>query len=70
MTNAEHRLYLEVSEAIRIIMGDEKHGIGRGKYITNRAAEDPLAWWCAVEWIVEIAKRYDLAYKPRANNGR
>jgi hypothetical protein len=64
MTYAEYRLYAEVSEAVRIIMGNEKRGQGRGQYSVNRASEDPLAWWSAVEWIVDISKRYKTGYVP------
>lgn len=61
MTAAEGRLYAEASRIIDIAMGaTPKPGFAVPK---RRADDDPLAWWCGVEAVVAVAKRFERDWR-------
>jgi len=55
VTDAE--VYGRASQIITIAMGTRTMGQGRGVTRIWVADEDPLAWWCGVEAVVNLKRR-------------
>lgn len=60
MSPKEYKLWADASRLAVAAMGEDVHQDLRGspRHATKRANEDPLAYWCLVEAIVGLAKRY------------
>lgn len=52
--------WVQAGEIARMLMGKRK-GPGRNSYEYWIADEDPLAWWCATELIMNFARRHRAA---------
>lgn len=59
------QIYSEAGRIIQIAMGKEKVSRGRGRkaVVSWRAEEDPLAYWCGVQAIVDLIDHATLSGK-------
>ena len=58
MSPARVKLYREANEIAYTAMGKHVEGWGRGRRVTHRAHDDPLACWELTELIVALADRW------------
>lgn len=69
MTDHEFNLYAKAGALAKYAMGKRNAGSNRYPHKVWVADEDPLACWCLIEAIVQIAKDYRTLTKTENRDG-